>query len=180
MEFCRYYSLVKPLFAQRDLRSVSSINEHTRVYTCTAKTKKIFFYFLATLCSTWKCLASTWGWNVASKRCCSFTGKDIADCVKDNTSTVARRPYLATSQASRVLGFDSGAFSAGKAIKLPRSCCKELSLATSCLRSSTENDFRTRFLLVIIKRTFLELAWKRSEHLIVSEAPNNKTANCFH
>ena len=51
---------------------------------------------------------------------------------------------------------------------------------TSCLRSSTENDFRTRFLLVIIKRTFLELAWKRSEHLIVSEAPNNKTANCFH
>ena len=65
-------------------------------------------------------------------------------------------------------------------IKLPRRCCKELSLATSCLRSSTENDFRTRFLLVIIKRTFLELAWKRSEHLIVSEAPNNKTANCFH
>ena len=61
-------------------------------------------------------------------------------------------------------------------MKLPRSCCKELSLTTSCLRSSTENDFRTRFLLVIIKRTFLELAWKRSEHLIVSEAPNNKTA----
>ena len=27
-------------------------------------------------------------------------------------------------------------------------------------------------------RTFLELAWKQSEHLIVSEAPNNKTANC--
>ena len=95
-------------------------------------------------------------------------------------STVARRPYLATSQASRVLGFDSGEFSAGKAIKLPKSCCKELSLATSCLRSSTENDFRTRFLLVIIKRTFLELAWRRPEHLIVSEAPNNKTANCFH
>ena len=61
-------------------------------------------------------------------------------------------------------------------MKLPRSCCKELLLTTSCLRSSTENDFRTRFLLVIIKRTFLELAWKRSEHLIVSEAPNNKTA----
>ena len=135
---------------------------------------------LATLCSTWKCLPSTWGWNVASKRCCSFTGKDIVDRVKDNTSTVARRPYLATSQASRVLEFDSGAFSAGKAIKLAKSCCKELSLATSCLRSSTENDFRTRFLLVIIKRTFLELAWRRPEHLIVSEAPNNKTANCFH
>ena len=83
-------------------------------------------------------------------------------------------------QASRVLGFDSGAFSAGKAIKLHRRCCKELSLATSCLRSSTENDFRTRFFLVIIKRTFLELAWKPSEHLIVSEAPNNKTENCFH
>ena len=63
-----------------------------------------------------------------------------------------------------------------EAMKLPRSCCKELSLTTSCLRSSTENDFPTRFLLVIIKRTFLELAWKRSEHLIVSEAPNNKTA----
>ena len=46
VEFCRYYSLVKPIFAQRDLRSVSSINEHTRVCTCTAKTKKIFFYFL--------------------------------------------------------------------------------------------------------------------------------------
>ena len=98
MEFCRYYSLVKPIFAQRDLRSVSSINEHTRVCTCTAKTKKIFFYFLATLCSTWKCLASTWGWNVASKRCCSFTGKDIADRVKDNISTVARRPRARSIQ----------------------------------------------------------------------------------
>ena len=63
-----------------------------------------------------------------------------------------------------------------EAIKLPKIPCKELSLTTSCLRSSTENDFRTRFLLVIIKRTFLELAWKRSEHLIVSEVPNNKTA----
>ena len=83
------------------------------------------------------------------------------------------------SKPRDVLGFDSGAFSAGKAIKLPRRCCKEPSLATSCLRSSTENDFRTRFLLVIIKRTFLELAWKRPEHLIVSKAPNNKTANCF-
>ena len=98
MEFCRYYSLVKPIFAQRDLRSVSSINEHTRVCTCTAKTKKIFFYFLATLCSTWKCLASTWGWNVASKHCCSFTGKDIADRVKDNISTVARRPRARSIQ----------------------------------------------------------------------------------
>ena len=61
---------------------------------------------LATLSSTWKCLVSMWGWNVASKRLVS--GSDIADCVKDKISMVARWPYLATSQASRVLGFDSG------------------------------------------------------------------------
>ena len=63
---------------------------------------------LATLSSTWKCLVSMWGWNVASKRCCLFSGNDIADWVKDKISMVVRRPYLATSQASRVVGFDSG------------------------------------------------------------------------
>ena len=40
---------VKPVFAQRDLRSASSINEHTRVCTCTANSKKIYFHFLKKL-----------------------------------------------------------------------------------------------------------------------------------
>ena len=46
VKFCRYQSLVKPIFAQRDLRSIASIYELTRVCTCTAKTQKKYFYFL--------------------------------------------------------------------------------------------------------------------------------------
>ena len=37
--------MVKPIFAQRDLRSVASIYQHTRVCTCTAKTYTIYTIF---------------------------------------------------------------------------------------------------------------------------------------
>ena len=73
------------------------------------------------------------------------------------------------------------ALSAGKARKLSRTCCKELSLTTCRLRSSTENNLRINPLLAghNQERKFFELAWKRSEHLIVSVAPNKQNHKLY-
>ena len=106
---------------------------------------------LATLSSTWKCLVSMWGWNVASKRCL-VSGNDIADCVKDKISMVARRPYLATSQAS------CSRIRLGHSLLERQENCPGLAARSSHwlplvwghrLRTIYE---LTRFLLVIIKR----------------------------